>query len=225
VILEKLVDLRDDGSFTLNQEYFNYLTGLTMTNGAFDQAVRGKARVPESPLTQREMDLARSVQVVCEEIMLRMARTVHRETGMEKSLSGGWRGAQLRGQRPAAARRAVQAALDPAGGGRTRAARWGSHSSSGTGTWGQPRKVTPCKDRCAAPTSARRSAEAIETFSPLHGRVLRAVGPRRIARSRRRSARQREDRRLVRRRMEFGPRAWGRAASSAIRAARVCRRR
>ena len=90
VILDKLVDLRDDGSFRLNQEYFNYLTGLTMTNGAFDALFGGPARVPESKLTQREMDLARSVQVVCEEIMLRMARTAHRETGMENlCLAGG----------------------------------------------------------------------------------------------------------------------------------------
>src|SRR5205823_1581023 len=90
LIYRELVDLRDDGSFTLNQEYFNYLTGLTMTNGAFDRLFGGPARVPESKLTQREMDLARSVQVVCEEIMLRMARTVHHETGMENlCLAGG----------------------------------------------------------------------------------------------------------------------------------------
>jgi len=82
--------VREDGSFTLNQEYFNYLTGLTMTNGAFDELFGGPARVPESKLTQREMDLARSVQVVCEEIMLRMARTLHRETGLENlCLAGG----------------------------------------------------------------------------------------------------------------------------------------
>ena len=90
MILTKLVDLREDGSFTLNQEYFNYLTGLTMTNGAFDRLFGGPPRVPESKLTQREMDLARSVQVVCEEVMLRMARTVHRETGLDNlCLAGG----------------------------------------------------------------------------------------------------------------------------------------
>ncbi len=89
-ILTELVDLRDDGSFTLNQQYFNYLTGLTMTNGAFDKLFGGPPRVPESKLTQREMDLARSVQEVCEEIMLRMARTVHRETGLANlCLAGG----------------------------------------------------------------------------------------------------------------------------------------
>src|SRR3989440_1466239 len=90
MIYRKLIDLREDGSFTLNQEYFNYLTGLTMTNGAFDRLFGGPPRVPESKLTQREMDLARSVQVVCEEVMLRMTRTLHRETGMDNlCLAGG----------------------------------------------------------------------------------------------------------------------------------------
>ena len=79
-IYKNLIDLRDDGSFTLDQSYFNYLTGLTMTSPAFDELFGGPARVPESPLTQREMDLARSIQIVCEEIILRMANTVHRET-------------------------------------------------------------------------------------------------------------------------------------------------
>jgi len=81
-ILEHLVDLKEDGSFRMNQDYFNYLTGLTMTNGAFDKLFGGPARKPEALLTQREMDLARSVQVVCEEIMLRMARSIHAETGL-----------------------------------------------------------------------------------------------------------------------------------------------
>ena len=89
-IYRELIDLREDGSFTLNQKYFNYLTGLTMTDGAFDRLLGGPPRVPETKLTQREMDLARSIQVVCEEIILRMARTVHRETGMENlCLAGG----------------------------------------------------------------------------------------------------------------------------------------
>jgi carbamoyltransferase len=81
VILDELIDLKEDGSFTMNQQYFNYLTGLTMTNGRFDRLFGGPPRRPETRLTQREMDLARSVQEVCEEVMLRMARTVHRETG------------------------------------------------------------------------------------------------------------------------------------------------
>jgi carbamoyltransferase len=81
LIYRELIDLKEDGSFTLNQKYFNYLTGLTMTNAAFDRLFGAPPREPETKLTQREMDLARSVQVVCEEVMLRMARTVHRETG------------------------------------------------------------------------------------------------------------------------------------------------
>ena len=89
-IYNELMDLREDGSFTLNQKYFNYLTGLTMTTGAFAELFGGPPRVPESKLTQREMDLARSVQDVCEEVMLRMARTVHRESGLENlCLAGG----------------------------------------------------------------------------------------------------------------------------------------
>jgi carbamoyltransferase len=90
VIYNELMDLRDDGSFRLNQKYFNYLTGLTMTNGAFEKLFGGPPRTPETKLTQKEMDLARSVQVVCEEVMLRMARTAHRRTGLENlCLAGG----------------------------------------------------------------------------------------------------------------------------------------
>jgi carbamoyltransferase len=90
LILRELVDLREDGSFRLNQKYFDYLSGLTMTSRAFDELFGGPPRAPESRLTQREMDLARSVQAVTEEIMLRMARQVHRETGLDRlCLAGG----------------------------------------------------------------------------------------------------------------------------------------
>jgi carbamoyltransferase len=90
LIYEELMDLQEDGSFSLNQKYFNYLGGLTMTNGAFADLFGGPPRAPESKLTQREMDLARSVQEVCEEIMLRMARTARKETGLDNlCLAGG----------------------------------------------------------------------------------------------------------------------------------------
>ena len=70
--------------------YFGFLHGFTMTSRAFDELFEGPPRTPESPLTQREMDLAASVQVVTEEIVLRMARHVHRETGMRNlCLAGG----------------------------------------------------------------------------------------------------------------------------------------
>ena len=89
-IYKHLIDLRDDGSFRLNQKYFNYLSGLTMTNSEFSELFGGPPRVPESPLTQREMDLARSVQDVCEEIVLRMARTASAVTGSKfLCLAGG----------------------------------------------------------------------------------------------------------------------------------------
>ncbi len=90
LIFEKLVQLKDDGSFKMNLDYFDYTHGLTMTNGAFDRLFAGPPRKPESPLTQREMDVAASVQVVTEEIVLRMARHVQRETGLANlCLAGG----------------------------------------------------------------------------------------------------------------------------------------
>jgi carbamoyltransferase len=90
LIYRELMELREDGSFTLNQKYFNYLGGLTMTSEAFNALFGGPPREPESKLTQKEMDLARSVQVVCEEVMLRMARTAHRLTGSKNlCLAGG----------------------------------------------------------------------------------------------------------------------------------------
>ena len=89
LIYKHLVNLQDDGSFTLNQKYFDYLGGLTMTNAAFDDLFGGPPREPETKLTQREMDLARSVQVVCEEIMLRMAQTAQRETNLDNLVLAG----------------------------------------------------------------------------------------------------------------------------------------
>ena len=80
-ILDNLVDLREDGSFRLNMKYFNYCQGLTMTSKAFHKLFGGPPRKPESRLGQKEMDLARSVQDVTEEIMMRMARHVRKETG------------------------------------------------------------------------------------------------------------------------------------------------
>ena len=80
-IYDHLIDLKADGSFRMNMEFFDYCAGLTMTGPKFDALFGGPPRRPESPLTQREMDLARSLQEVTEEIMVRMARHVHRETG------------------------------------------------------------------------------------------------------------------------------------------------
>src|SRR5213079_1483315 len=90
VIQRELMDLKDDGSFRLNMKYFNYGVGLTMTNSAFDRLFERGPRKPESKLTQSDMDLARSIQDVTDEIMLRMARNVRKETGQRNlCLAGG----------------------------------------------------------------------------------------------------------------------------------------
>jgi carbamoyltransferase len=89
-IREKLLDIRDDGSIWTNQKYFTYSQGLRMTGEAFASVFGGAAREPESKLTQREMDLARSIQEVTEEVMLKMARFAHQETGVANlCLAGG----------------------------------------------------------------------------------------------------------------------------------------
>ncbi|MBL8778057.1 MAG: carbamoyltransferase [Acidimicrobiales bacterium] len=90
LILDKLVDLHDDGSFTLDMSYFGYLHSLKMTNAKFDKLFGAPARAPESELTKREMDMARSIQEVTEEIVLRMARHAAQVTGETKAcLAGG----------------------------------------------------------------------------------------------------------------------------------------
>ncbi|NEQ07193.1 MAG: carbamoyltransferase [Moorea sp. SIO2B7] len=79
-ILEHLVDLKPDGSYRLNQEYFNYCTGLTMTNDKFDELFEGPRRTPEDRLTQKHMDLAASVQSVTEEIVLQITRNLAKDS-------------------------------------------------------------------------------------------------------------------------------------------------
>jgi carbamoyltransferase len=118
LIRDRLMDLKDDGSFRLNLEYFNYCAGLTMTTRRFDALFGGAPRKPESPVTEREMDLAASIQVVTEEILLKMAHHIHAQTGQKNlCLAGG-------------------VALNCVANGRllregTRAERWGQHSLPG----------------------------------------------------------------------------------------------
>jgi carbamoyltransferase len=89
-ILEHLVDVKEDGSFKLDLSYFEYCTGLTMTNGAFDELFGGPPRKPDQLLTQRHMDLAASIQAVTDEIVLRLARSLAAETGIANlCLAGG----------------------------------------------------------------------------------------------------------------------------------------
>ncbi|MDD5544343.1 MAG: carbamoyltransferase [Acidobacteriia bacterium] len=89
LIKEKLVEIREDGSLRMNHEYFGYSQGLRMTNGAFSNLFGAPPRKPESKLTQKEMDLARSIQEITEEVMLKMAGYAHRETGSQKLCMAG----------------------------------------------------------------------------------------------------------------------------------------
>ncbi len=90
LILSELMDLKEDGSFRMNMDYFNYCVGLTMTSSKFHRLFGGPPRKPEAKLTQREMDLARSVQDVTEEVVLRMARHIRESTGKKNlCLAGG----------------------------------------------------------------------------------------------------------------------------------------
>ena len=90
LILDKLMDLKEDGTFRLDMSYFNYATGLTMTNDKFAELFDGPARESESEITQREMDIAASIQKVTEEVVLRLGRTVQKEFGVDYlCLAGG----------------------------------------------------------------------------------------------------------------------------------------
>ncbi len=89
LILDKIIDLKDDGSFRLDLSYFNYCTGLTMTSRRFHNQFGGPPRKPESKITKRHMDLARSIQAVTEEVILRMTRHVFHETGMKNLVLAG----------------------------------------------------------------------------------------------------------------------------------------
>jgi carbamoyltransferase len=90
LIKDKLITIREDGSFRLDMDYFGYLDGLTMTNDRFAELFGGPRRLPEEPITSREMDLARSIQVVTEDVMLKMARYARSVTGKSRlCLAGG----------------------------------------------------------------------------------------------------------------------------------------
>jgi carbamoyltransferase len=83
LILDNLIDLKADGTFRLNMKYFNYATGLTMTNRHFARLFGAPPRTPETKIAQKEMDIARSIQEVTEEVVLRLSRTVHKELGVD----------------------------------------------------------------------------------------------------------------------------------------------
>src|SRR5258706_4718878 len=207
-IYRELIDLREDGSFTLTQRYFNYLSALTRTSGVFDELFDGPPREPESKLTQREMDLARSIQVVCEEVMLRMARALHRETGMENLCLAGGVALNCVGNgrilREGPYKRVwIQPAAGDAGGALGVAELiWHRHL-------GQPRKAEPGDAMRGAYLGPEFSAEEIEAFLESQGAVYQRREPEEL---RRQAAGQIAAGKVVGwfdGRMEFGPRALG----------------
>ncbi len=89
-IFDNLIDLKEDGSFRLNMDYFNYCTGLSMTNKKFHKLFGGQPRNPNEPLEKKHMDLARSIQVITEEVVMGIAKNVYSQTGKENlCLAGG----------------------------------------------------------------------------------------------------------------------------------------
>ena len=132
---DKLIDLKDDGTFRLNMEYFDYCTGLTMTSERVRSAVRrAAARAGSAADAARKWTSPRSIQEVTEEVVLRLARTLHERDRRGQPLPRGRRRAELRGQRPPAARGAIQADLGPAGRRAMPAARWARRWRPGTST-------------------------------------------------------------------------------------------
>jgi carbamoyltransferase len=119
-ILEHLLDLKDDGTFRLDMSYFNYCTGLTMTNDKFADLFDGPARKSETKITQREMDLAASIQVVTEEVVMRLARTLHTETGSENLCRSGKARTEISGSSRPPVMQAVRSAPQPSSGMSTR---------------------------------------------------------------------------------------------------------
>ena len=209
LIYREVMSLRDDGSFTLNQRYFNYLGGLTMTSAAFDDLFGGPPRVPETDLTQREMDLACSVQTVCEEVMLRMARTAHRETGLDRlCLAGGvalncvGNGRILR-EGPFKQLWIQPAAGDAGGALGVAQLVWHRHLQ-------HPRSVTPGRDSMkGAYLGPSYTPEEIETYLRSVGAPYRRLGRDELLRT---VARMLSEEKIVgwfNGRMEFGPRALG----------------
>jgi carbamoyltransferase len=209
LMLKELMDLREDGSFTLNQKYFNYLAGLTMTSEAFNELFGGPPREPETNLTQKEMDLARSVQEVTEEVMMRMARTAHRETGLDNlCLAGGvalncvGNGKLLR-EGPFK-RLWIQPASGDAGGA------LGVAQLIAYRHFERRRTVVPCKDSMkGAYLGPEYGPEAIEAFLTEQGATYTRLEP---AELRSQVAQLLADEKIVgwfNGRMEFGPRALG----------------
>ena len=207
-IYDNLIDLRDDGSFRLDQSYFNYLSGLTMTSDRFSALFDGPPRAPESKLTQRDMDLARSVQEVCEEIVLRMVRTAQKETGATSlCIAGGVAlNAVANGRilRESSVRTLwIQPAAGDAGGALGAALlAWYRYFES-------PRTVAPADSMQGALLGPEFSDEVIESELRHAGAVYERISDDEVARRTAELVSQANVVGWFQGRMEFGPRALG----------------
>ena len=225
LILEHLLDLKEDGSFRMDMSYFNYCHGLTMTSANFHRLFGGPPRQPETELTQREMDLAASIQAVTEEIMLRTARHVHRTTKLKNLVLAGGVALNCVGNGRHSAGRPLRADLDPARG-RRRRRRPGDRAVS----------LAPAAWKAAAGPARATASKA--RFSARRFPTTRS--PRRWTATARSTTPCADDEQLVddvasllaeekvvgwfQGRMEFGPRALGRGAFSATPAVQRCNR-
>lgn len=209
LIRDELMELRPDGSFRLNMEYFRYTRGLTMTSEAFHTLFGGPPRAPESELTERHMDLARSIQAVTEEVMLRMARHTRRETGAENLCMAG--GVALNSVGNGKILREgifdrvwIQPAAGDAGGA-VGAALFAYHR-----VLGRDRTVDPGRDRQEGSyLGPAYDPNAVTAWLDRHGLPYRRLDRTAVAAE---AARRLADRQIVgwfAGRMEFGPRALG----------------
>ncbi|MEP7309682.1 MAG: carbamoyltransferase [Acidobacteriota bacterium] len=226
-IKDHLIEIKDDGSLWMNQDYFTYSHGLTMTGRAMEGLLGGAARKPESVLTQREMDLAASIQEITEEVMLKMTAFAQRETGMrDLCLAGGvalncvGNGRILR-EGPFEQMWVQPAAGDAGGALGVALAIWHRHldkprrSPESEGTWERPsraggRSVPRYADGMSGSFLGPRFTESeIEAFVEKHGYVARRVAPAGLADEIAALLADEKVIGLLQGRMEFGPRALG----------------
>jgi carbamoyltransferase len=227
-IKDHLIEIRDDGSLWMNMDYFTYPHGLTMTGSALEKLLGGPARQPEAKLTQREMDLARSIQDITEEVMLKMAAFAHRETGLrDLCLAGGvalncvGNGRLLR-EGPFEQIWIQPAAGDAGGALGVALALWHRYmdkprvSPESTGAWERPstgsRLSAPPRyaDGMSGSYLGPRSTEAdVQRFLDANGYTARRLDPAELAEYVASLMAGEQVVGLVQGRMEFGPRALG----------------
>ncbi len=223
LIRENLVDIKPDGSFHLNMDYFDYCVGLTMTNERFHRLFGRPPRRPESPVTQKDMDIAASIQKVTDDIMVRIARHVHSQTGMENlCLAGGVAlncvgNGKILKQAPFK-KIWIQPAAGDAGGALGAALLiWHQHLKN-------PRRADNRHDRQLGSFLGPNADGDIKQLADAQGWVYEHIPMDRLPGKIAQLVKDQKVIGICQGRMEFGPRAWGAAASLAMRAPGRCRR-